>query len=87
MSSIKDILGPWEDPNFDSSLIERCRNAWEKELDLLTNEEMATFLRQNIAASNILPLAKKRIAEKYDDNTEMYDGELQEAIEKYKENR
>jgi len=86
MKSVADILGPWVDPNFESGLIHRCRAAWNKPLDELTNEEMATFLRQEIAVEGILPLAESRVKNGYDDDSEMYDGELKEKIDEIKQN-
>jgi hypothetical protein len=86
MRSVADILGPWVDPNFESGLIQRCRAAWNKPLDELTNEEMATFLRQEIAVDEIFPLAASRVENGYDDDSEMYDGELEEKINEIKRN-
>ena len=80
--SVADIQGDWIDSNFESSLIERCKNAWCKPLDILTNKEMATFLQQRIAVGEILPLALKRLKDGFDDETEFYDGELKEVVEK-----
>ena len=79
--SIADILGPWSEPDWDSGLIARLREAWNKPLRDLSREELATLLRQRIAVEQILPVAKKRLAESFDDETEIFDGELQEAIE------
>jgi hypothetical protein len=78
--SVADVLGPWVEPDWDSGLIARCRGAWNKPLRDLTREELATLLRQRFAVGHLLPIAKKRLAE-VDDDTEMFDGELQEAIE------
>ena len=82
--SIADILGPWVDPDYDSGLIQRCKIAWCKPLTELTNEELATFLRQNIAIRHILPVAEDRVKRGFDDDTEFYDGELHEAIQQAK---
>jgi len=79
--SVADILGPWVDPGWDSGLIERCKKAWSKPLRELSREELATLLRQRIAVDHILPVAKRKLLEGFDDNTEMYDGELESAIE------
>jgi CDI immunity proteins len=79
--SIADLLGPWVDPDWDSGLIDRCRHAWSKPLRDLSNEELATLLRQRVAVEHILPIAKKRVEDNADDDTEMYDGELKAAIE------
>ena len=82
--SIADIVGPWIEPEWDSGLIERCRFAWSKPLRDLTNEELATLLRQRIATEHLVPIATKRIEDGYDDDTEMYEGELAEAIQSIK---
>jgi hypothetical protein len=79
--SVADILGPWVEPDWDSGLIERCRKAWNRPLRDLSREELATFLRQRIAVEHVLPMAKKRLQDDVDDETEMYDGELEAAIE------
>jgi len=79
--SIADILGQWVEPDWDSGLIERCRNAWNKPLRELTNEELATFLRQRFAVEHLLPIASKRVLDGFDDDTEIDDGELERAIE------
>ncbi len=59
--SIADALGPWRDPDFNSGLIERCRQAWTKPLKDLTNQELATLLRQRIAVEHLLPFARHRL--------------------------
>jgi hypothetical protein len=79
--SVANIVGPWVDPNFDSGLISRCKAAWNKPIQTLTNEELATLLWQRIAVERLLPLAKERLEVGFDDDTEMYDGELKAAIE------
>ena len=81
MTSLADILGPWVDPNFESGLIARCKLAWNKPLQDLTKADLATLLRQRIAPEHILPIAKARITDGINDDTEMFDGELQEAID------
>ena len=79
--SIADILGQWVEPDWNSGLIERCRNAWNKPLRELTNEELATLLRQRFAVEQLLPIASKRLLDGYHDDTEIDDGELERAIE------
>ena len=79
--SLADFLGPWVEPEWDSSLIERCRNAWRKPLRDLTNQELATLLRQRLAVEQLLPIASQRVLDGSDDDTEIYDGELERAIE------
>jgi hypothetical protein len=79
--SIADILGPWINPDWDSGLIDRLREAWNKPIRDLSNEDLATLLRQRFAVEQILPIARQRLADGIDDETEIFDGELQEAIE------
>lgn len=47
--SVADILGPWVEPDWNSGLIARCREAWNKPLQDLSREELATLLRQRYA--------------------------------------
>lgn len=79
--TLSEIIGPWKDPNFESGLIKRCRNAWCKPVESLSNQELATCLRQNIAIAHLIPIAKKRVEDRIDDDTEIYDGELAAAID------
>jgi hypothetical protein len=80
-SSVADLVGPWVDSDWESSLILRCKAAWNKPLGKLTNRELATFLYQGIATNYILPIAKNRVENKIDDDSEIYEGELKEAID------
>lgn len=80
-NSIADLLGPWVEPDWDSGLIDRCRQAWSKPLRDLSREELATLLRQRIAVEHVMPNARQRVQSGVDDDTEMYDGELEAAIE------
>jgi len=80
-SSVADLVGPWVKPDWESSLILRLKAAWNKPLAHLTNKELATFLQQRIATDHILPVAKNRVENKIDDDTEFYEGELKEAID------
>jgi hypothetical protein len=79
--SVAEILGPWIEPDWDSGLIARCRSAWNKPIQNLTNQELATLLRQRFAVTHLLLVASERVQDGFDDDTEMYDGELASAIE------
>lgn len=81
-ASLADLVGAWVDLDLESSLVLRCKAAWGKPLGQLTNRELATFLQQRIATKNILPMAKARLESKTVDGTEIYEGELKEAVEK-----
>lgn len=78
--SIADIEGPWTDPAWESGLIHRLKEAWNKPITELSNEEIATLLRQNIAIPHLIPIAEARLKEGYDDGTEIYAGELENAV-------
>jgi len=79
-ATVADVEGPWVDPNFDSGLIDRCKRGWNTPVGELTNELVATYLRQKIALSLVVPEARKRIAAKFVDDTELYDEELENAL-------
>jgi len=80
-ASVADVDGPWVDPQWESGLIERCKGGWDTPVAELTNELLATYLRQKIALSLVVPEARKRIAENFVDDTEFYEEELAVALE------
>jgi hypothetical protein len=82
---VADIEGPWEDPNFESGLIRRCRNNWSVPVCDLTNEALATFLRQNFALKIILPEGERRLQSGFTDDTELYPEELANAVQAAKQ--
>jgi hypothetical protein len=79
--TLSEILGPWQEPDFKSGLIARCREAWVKPIGSLSREELTTLLRQKIAVDHLVPIAKEKISAGIDDDTEQYEGELAAAIE------
>ena len=78
--ALSEIIGPWTDPEFSSGLISRCREVWTKPIESLDRGELAMLIRQQIALEVLVPLAKKRLSECADDDTESYDGELSAAV-------
>jgi hypothetical protein len=78
--TLADVLGPWQNPDYESGLIMCVRGAWTKPMQQLTNQELATCLAQRIGIEHLLPIAKKRVADHFDDDTELQDTELAEAI-------
>lgn len=78
--AVADIVGPWVDPGFDSSLIGRCRDNWSVPVDEISNYVLATFIRQQIALGLVVPEAQRRIASGYTDETEILGDELALAI-------
>jgi hypothetical protein len=80
LQSVADIMGPWSDSDFDSSLIERCKRFWDVPVGNIPNEILSTFLRQRIALDLIVPEAERRIKAGIHDNSELFEGELIEAL-------
>jgi hypothetical protein len=79
--SIADLEGPWADPDFYSGLIERCRRNWNTPVYKLSNEILAMFLRQRFGLEIVIPEARKRLASGFDDDSELYEGELAAALQ------
>ncbi|WP_141753251.1 hypothetical protein [Duganella sp. HH101] len=78
--TVADIVGPWVEPAFNSSLIERCRDNWSAPVGEITNYVLATFIRQKIALGLVVPEAQRRIASGFTDETEILEDELALAI-------
>jgi len=77
---IADVVGPWAEPDFESSLIARCRDNWLVPLGQMSNYALAMFIRQGFAWEITLPEARRRIAIGFIDDTELYDDELFVAV-------
>jgi hypothetical protein len=79
--AVSDILGPWSG-DAPTGLIQRCREAWDTPLESLNDLMVATFLNQNIATKHLLIEAKRRMKDQERDESEYFDGQLLEAIER-----
>jgi hypothetical protein len=77
---VADIAGPWIQPDFESSLIARCRDNWSTSIGEISNYALATFIRQQIAWEIALPEARRRIAVGFLDDSELCDDELFVAV-------
>jgi len=82
--SIADVLGPWVDPELESGLVERCKRHWNVPVSTLPNQILATFLRQGIALQLVIPEARRRLDASINDDSELYEGELAEALKQTK---
>jgi hypothetical protein len=82
--SAADIEGPWSDPpdGFTSGLIDRCRRFWETPANQLPNLMVATYLNQKIATQLMVEEASLRLASGFVDDTELYDGQLEESLKR-----
>lgn len=78
--SVADIEGAWIDPEFESSLIQRCRENWAIPVSDLSNYALATFIRQRLGLKLVAPEARRRIELQFSDDSELYDEELSDAI-------
>jgi hypothetical protein len=78
--SVADIEGPWVEPAFDSSLIQRCRKNWSVPVVELSNYVLSTFLRQKLALEIVIPEGQRRLQANFVDDTELYDDELANAV-------
>ena len=78
--SVEDIEGPWTDASFESGLIERCKRHWSVPMADLPNTILATYIRQRIALSLVVPEARRRLEAGFRDDSEVYDGELAAAL-------
>jgi hypothetical protein len=79
--SVADIEGPWVETDWESGLVQRCRRSWNTPISELSNEMLATFLRQNLAVHVVFAEATKRLEMGYDDDSEIYDGELAAIVQ------
>lgn len=59
-TTVSSLIGPWKGVA-ETSLQERCRDAWYTPLDELSDLEVATFLNQKIAAPQMLVEPKRRL--------------------------
>jgi hypothetical protein len=76
-----EIHGPWVDPGWDSSLIDRVRRHWSVPIADLSDAVLALFLRQRIAVAPVLAEARRRLCSGRPDDSELYDGELAAAVD------
>ena len=80
--SVSDIEGPWKEPDWDSCLIERCRQYWDVSIDRLPDLVVATYLDQGIAVPLVVEEARRRLASGNLDGSELFEGQLAEAFQR-----
>ena len=78
--SVADIEGPWNDPDWDSGLVARCKQYWSVPANELPDLAVATYLEQCIATQLMMEEARRRIALGRPDDSEFFDGQLCEAL-------
>jgi len=80
VTSARDVEGEWIDPQFESGLVQHCREAWHVPFDELSDAMLATFLRQEIATEHVISEAQRRLERGSCDGSELYDGELRASL-------
>lgn len=77
--SVSSTMGPWEG-EAATGLMRRCRDSWEVPLGDLSDLMVATYMSQQIAEVKMCEEAEFRLKNKERDDTEYFDGQLQEAL-------
>jgi len=85
--SVADVEGPWVDPQWESGLIERCWRHWDTPVTELPNAMVATFLNQRIAIDLMIEEGQRRLAAHFSDDSELFEGQLAEALNKAVQSR
>jgi hypothetical protein len=77
---IADVEGPWVETDFQSSLIERCKEHWNVPVTNLPNAILATYIQQGIGLEVVIPEALHRMELGFEDGSEWDDDQLQNAV-------
>ena len=77
--SVRDIEGKWIG-DAPTGLIQRCKESWDTPLRELSDLMVATYLNQKIATGYMIQEAERRLSDFEPDDTEMFDGQLKEAL-------
>lgn len=78
--SVADVAGAWVDAACETGLIRRCKEHWNTPVSALPDIMLATYLNQRIATDLVAEEARRRIASGMTDGSELYDGQLAEAL-------
>ena len=81
--SVKDIEGNWVG-DAPTDLIQRCKESWGTPLRELSDLMVATYMNQKIATKHMILEAERRMKNFEPDETEIFDGQLQESLENAK---
>jgi len=79
---VADFEGEWSQPDFESGLIERCRRYWATPIDELPDVMIATYLNQEFALAPMQNEARRRLDIGLCDDSELYEGQLRDALER-----
>ncbi len=81
MLSVEDIEGKWKG-EVTTGLTARCKESWNIPLDELEDIMVITYLNQRIALNHMVREAERRLELELRDDTELYDGQLNDALER-----
>ena len=81
--SVKDIEGNWTG-DAPTGLIQRCKESWSTPLIELSDLMVSTYLNQKIATGYMIKEAERRLNNFEPDDTELFDGQLQESLDNAK---
>jgi hypothetical protein len=79
---VADFDGEWSQPDFESGLIERCRRYWSTPINELPDVMIATYMNQKFALTAMQNEAQWRLGNGLCDASELYDGQLRDALER-----
>lgn len=81
--SIKDIKGPWVG-DAPTGLLQRCKADWSTSFSNLEDIMIVTYLNQKIALYHMILEAEYRLENEERDDSELFDGQLNEAYKNAK---
>ena len=84
--SVKDIEGSSKG-SAETGLLQRCKESWETPLSQLSDLMVTTYLNQKIALAHMIQEAEHRLATTARDDTELFDDQLAEALQKAQTNQ
>jgi hypothetical protein len=79
---VADFEGEWSQPDFESGLIERCRRYWTTPIQELPDILIATYMNQKFALAAMQIEAQRRLDIGLRDDSELYEGQLRDALER-----
>jgi len=79
-TSVSKVEGSWDQSESQAGFIQQCKLFWESPINEVPTNVLAIFLRHSIALEIVIPEAQSRLANSFSDDTELYDGELAEAL-------
>ena len=79
---VADFEGDWSQPDYESGLIERCRRYWTTPIHELPDVMIATYMNQKFALPPMQNEAQRRLDNGLCDDSELYEGQLRDALER-----